>query len=135
MLAACVNDVLAYRSFLEADGVGGFFPAVRRVATAWLDEKFGTAPLESGLHQLSDESSLLSQILYNQSGEERGLRFQLRDNSPKATFLTTVTAVSGEAARRLVSVELSVYSNGVERIDTGRPRLFGKFIEVLSAAD
>src|SRR5690242_3210815 len=99
-MSAHVSDVLAYRSTLQVNGGDEFFPAVRRVARKWLDVKYNNAPLESGLHQLSATSTLMSQILYEESGQEKALRFQLRDDAASATFLTTITAVVGEHYKR-----------------------------------
>lgn len=78
---------LAFQSVLSIPSGDGIIPEVRRVTGQWLSNKFGApAPLETGTHFLRDHVVLTSQASYQEDGAEHGLRIQLREDNPEATW-------------------------------------------------
>jgi hypothetical protein len=110
---------------------------VRRTTAAWLDAKFSrTVDLSSGLHHLDDLRVLASQVAYGRDGTESAMRLQLREDTPEATWRTTVTAVvplSGQPAA--VSVALECFPNPGHTCVPGRPRLVRDLVRDLDCWD
>ncbi|MET8968585.1 hypothetical protein [Streptomyces hydrogenans] len=101
----------------------------------WLNGKFKSAPLETGTHFLRDHVVLASQASYHEDGAEHGLRIQLREDNPEATWRVTVTAVTPPAAEQAVCVSLECFDNGVTVLRPARPALVEQLVKALRPRD
>ncbi|MEV4741672.1 hypothetical protein [Streptomyces sp. NPDC049555] len=126
---------LAHRTVLTVPQSATVLQDVRRISSAWLIEKYGSAPLASGQHDLADNCVLASQSIYQADGAEHALRLQLREDKPEATWRTTITAAlcAGECA--VVSVALEAFPNGDQPLSPGRPRLVRELVRDLAPVD
>lgn len=130
------SRTLTHRTTLEVPDDDGFLDTVRRVTTAWLSSKYRSAiPLGTGQHHLDDASLLVSQTAYSTDGAETATRFQLRQDTPEATWRTTVTAVRPGQATGAVSVDLECFPNGDAPIRPAKPRLVGNLVQELRPGD
>ncbi|MFE6225827.1 hypothetical protein [Streptomyces sp. NPDC057854] len=114
----------------------GIIPEVRRVTGRWLNRKFGSpAPLETGVHFLREDVVLASQASYHEDGGELGLRIQLREDKPEATWRVTVTAVAPLASEQAVCVSLECFDNNITALRPARPALVEQLVEALRPRD
>ncbi|MFE5842025.1 hypothetical protein ACFQ7N_10300 [Streptomyces niveus] len=130
------SRTLTHRTTLEVPDDDGFLDTVRRVTTAWLSSKYrSTIPLGTGQHHLDDMSLLVSQAAYGTDGSETATRLQLRQDTPAATWRTTVTAVRAGQAPGAVCVDLECFPNGDAPVRPAKPRLVGDLVQELRPAD
>lgn len=126
---------LVYRTVLPTRQTD-IFPIVRKLSAEWLGEKYSQAPLVSGLHPLSDGTTLMVQSAYRVDGTERALRIQLREDKPEATWRTTITAGSSEDSHAgHVAVALECFPQPGRSINPGRPRIVVDLVTELRPFD
>ncbi|GAA3897951.1 hypothetical protein GCM10022244_05350 [Streptomyces gulbargensis] len=134
--AAEPSAPLAFQRVFRVPAGTGIIPEVRRITAQWLSDKFRQpAPLETGTHFLRDHVVLTTQASYHSDGAEHGLRIQLREDNPEATWRVTVTAVAPVAAEQAVCVTLECFDNGITTLRPARPALVEKLVEALRPRD
>lgn len=115
------GSTLAHRVILTARGRASF-DAARSATADWVARKHGTAPLATGIHALNDTATLTNQVIYGPTGQETALRLQLREQTPEATWRTTVTAT--DTGRNVIaSIALEVFPAPGHRPSPGWPIL------------
>ncbi|MET9954464.1 hypothetical protein ABZ135_23375 [Streptomyces sp. NPDC006339] len=134
--AAEPSAPLAFQSVFRVPAGAGIIPEVCRITAQWLSDKFRQpAPLETGTHFLRDHVVLTTQAAYHADGAEHGLRIQLREDNPEATWRVTVTAVTPAAGEQAVCVTLECFDNGLAALRPARPALVEKLVGALRPRD
>lgn len=133
---------LVYRSALPVThravaAVGGDLPdVVRGVFGNWLKAKYRKpVPLGSGHRYLADGDLLTSHAAYTADGSEHATRLELRQDTPEATWRTTVTAVLPGEEPGAVRVDLECFPRGDHQPRAQKPRLVQDLVRELELND
>ncbi|MER0443094.1 hypothetical protein ABR738_00635 [Streptomyces sp. Edi4] len=133
---------LVYRSAMPVThravaAVGGdVLDVVRGAFSNWLKGKYHRAvPLGSGHHHLADGSLLTSHAAYAADGSEYATRLELRQDTPEATWRTTVTAVLPQEHPGAVRLDLECFPTGSGQPQAQKPRLVRDLVRELELND
>ncbi|MFF2571120.1 hypothetical protein [Streptomyces sp. NPDC058084] len=115
---------------------GDLLDIVRGAFGSWLKGKYRRqVPLGSGHHHLDSSSLLTSHAAYTDDGSEYATRLELREDSPDATWRTTVTAVLPQEHPGAVRIDLECFPLGARPLRSGKPRLVQDLVRELELND